>query len=143
MSKDITVGLVDDHRLFRVGMAAVLDAAEGLSVTVQAGHGRELLDQLSESTPPHVVLLDQQMPVMDGLQTLKALQKEHPSVRVVILTMHQEDSFITHFMEAGAHGFLFKDAHPEEVAAAIRKVAQGSLYFNDAVSMALLHGLKN
>ena len=89
------------------------------------------------------MLLDYEMPVMDGLHTLKALQKEYPTVKVIILTMHQENTFISHFMEAGAHGFLFKDAHPEEVETAVRKVAEGSLYFNDAVSMALLQGLRS
>ena len=142
MKTPISVALVDDHRLFRVGMAAILDAAEDMTVILQASNGHELLEQLADGAMPDVVLLDQEMPVMDGIHTLKALQKDHPALRVIVLTMHQEDAFIAHFMEAGAQGFLFKDALPTEVEAAIRKVAEGHVYFNDAVSAALLKGLQ-
>ena len=143
MSNLITVGLIDDHRLFREGLATILNAAEDMQVTLQANHGHELLNHLLTKPLPDVLLIDHEMPVMDGLQTLKALQNQYAEARVIILTMHHQDQFITHYMEAGACGFLVKDAHPAEVETAIKKVTNGERYFNDLVSNALLKGLKN
>ena len=142
MSIPVTVALVDDHQLFRKGMAAILNASEQLSVIAEASNGHEMMQLVRGGTLPQVVLLDLEMPVMDGMQTLTALSKEAPETRVILLTMHSDDRFVLHFMESGAHGYLLKDAHPEEVELAIKKVAQHGFYFNDAVSRVMLKGLK-
>ncbi|MEL6536130.1 MAG: response regulator transcription factor [Bacteroidota bacterium] len=143
MSEVISIGLVDDHRLFRIGLATVLNANQDMQVVLQAENGHQLLQQLKEQPLPDVILLDLEMPVMDGMQTMIELRKVYTEVPVLLLTMHQEDSFVIYFMESGANGFLFKDAHPDEVDSAIRKVVNGGFYFNDAISAALLKGLKN
>ena len=143
MSNNIRVALVDDHQLFRKGLAAILNAAEGLEITLEAGNGHELLTALKADTAVDVIVLDLEMPVMDGMQTMVELKKDFPEAKVILLTMHTDDRFVLHFMESGANGYLLKDSHPAEVEEAIRKVASSGFYFNDAVSHVMLKGLKN
>lgn len=143
MKANTSIALVDDHRLFRKGMAAILNATEGFSVSIEAGNGHELLEILKERPLPDIVVLDLEMPGMDGMQTLTELRKLAPESKVILLTMYEDECFVVHFMESGANGFLLKDAHPSEVELAIRNVATGSYYFNDTVSQALLNGLKS
>ena len=140
MSNLIRIAIADDHELVRSGLATILNTYEGLHVAVEAANGEDLLQQL-ESTAVDVVLLDLEMPVMDGKTALAELQKTHPDVKVVILTMHQHDTFIVEMMESGASGYLLKDTSPKEVATAIRTVMEEGLYFNSRVSRALLAGV--
>ena len=135
--KVIQVALADDHRLMRVGLAQIINYQPDLNARIQAAHGKELIDQL----PDHhvdVVLLDIDMPVMDGKATLDYIVKHHPGIKVIILTVHEHDSFIVNMMEAGAHGYLLKDSAPDEVLQAIRSVVEEGIYFNNRVSKALL-----
>jgi len=142
MSNIIRIALVDDHELFRKGMAAILNANENLEVISEAGNGHDFLQGLAEGNPPDVVLLDLEMPVMNGLQTLTQLRKQMPDIKVILLTMHSDEKFVLHFMESGANGYLLKDSKPQEVEAAILKVAKSGFYFSDAVSHVLLNGVK-
>ena len=140
---NIKIALVDDHQLFRMGMAAILNNTEGFEVVMEAENGHDLLSKLKSEPWPDVVLLDLEMPVMDGMQTMLELRKINKDARVILLTMHHDDRFVIHFMESGANGYLLKDSHPTEVQLAIKKVANGSYYFNDSVAEALLKGLKS
>lgn len=137
----IRVALVDDHRLFRKGMAAILNVAEGMAVILEAENGYQLLEEMDGGLQPDVVLLDLEMPVMDGLQTMTALRQRNADAKVILLTMHTDERFVLHFMESGANAYLLKDTHPEEVERAIRKVMETGFYFTDAVSKTLLKGL--
>jgi len=139
-TKDIRVALVDDHHLIRAGLARLLQLEDGIDVVAEAPNGKVFLDLLQSQTVD-VVLLDMDMPVMDGKATLEQLVIQFPNVKVLVLTVHEHDSFIVHMMEAGAHGYLLKDSEPEEVLVAIRAVAKDGIYFNNRVSNALLKGL--
>lgn len=136
-SKHISIALVDDHVLIRAGISQIINKQEGLEVVLQASNGAEFLNQLKE-TLVDVVLLDIDMPVMDGKATLEIILKEYPKIKVIMLTVHDHNSFIVNMMEAGAHGYLLKDTEPEEVILAIHSVMDDGLYFNDRVSRALL-----
>jgi DNA-binding NarL/FixJ family response regulator len=136
----IKVALADDHVLVRAGLTQIINKHEDMEVMVEASHGKELLDLL-ESKPVDVVLLDLDMPVMDGKTTLEHICRDFSEIRVIILSVHHHDSFIVHMMEAGAHGYLLKESEPEEVIKAIRTVMSDGLYFNDKVSRALLGGV--
>jgi DNA-binding NarL/FixJ family response regulator len=135
--EQISIALVDDHVLIRAGLSQLINKHEGLKVTLEASNGADLLKQLHEQSVD-VVLLDIDMPVMDGKATLEILVKDHPDVKVIMLTVHDHNSFIVNMMEAGAHGYLLKDTQPEEVIRAIHSVMDNGLYFNDRVSRALL-----
>lgn len=133
----IHVALADDHVLVRAGLAQIINKQENLQVKCEASNGKELLDLLVHETID-VVLLDIDMPVMDGKATLDRIVVDFPKVKVIMLTVHQHDSFIVHMMKAGAHGYLLKECEPEEVINAIIRVNEEGLYFNDRVSKALL-----
>src|SRR6218665_882222 len=95
----INIAVVDDHVLFRTGVVSLLKDHERIHVTIQASNGRELLHALKQQpAPPHIVLLDIQMPEMNGIQTTQALKDLYPDMKIIILTMHNEDEFIYDLM---------------------------------------------
>ena len=119
-------------------MIALLDDSEGMQVLFEAGNGLELLQKLSEGPVPQVILLDISMPEMDGIEALTRIRQEYPAIKVIMLTMNQDDAMILHVMELGANGYLLKEADPDEVEMAIRSVVETGFYFNERVSRALL-----
>lgn len=137
-NSSIEIGLADDHKLFRKGMIALLEDIEDLSVMLEASNGLELLDLLAQGPMPQVILLDISMPELDGIEALKRIKADFPSVKVIMLTMNQDDAMILHVMELGANGYLLKESDPDEVETAIRSVVEAGFYFNERVSRALL-----
>jgi DNA-binding NarL/FixJ family response regulator len=133
----IRVLLADDHRLLRAGIRSLLEGAPGIEVIAEASDGREAL-ALIEAHHPHVLLTDISMPGMNGLDAAARVSREHPSVRVVVLSMHANEEFISQAIRAGAAGYLLKDAAPEEVIKAIHTVARGEMYLTPAVSKHLV-----
>lgn len=134
------IAVVDDHALFRKGIISMLQDISGTEIVFDAGNGQELLDQLPEN-PVDLVLLDLQMPVMDGLTAIPLVKQQAPDTKIVIISMHQEDQFISHVMELGANGYLLKDAEFEELEIALSSVQESGFYFNENVSKALLSRL--
>lgn len=132
--RKIRVAVVDDHVLFATGMANLLDSVEDMSVVATAGDGKELLEKLKilkrTDELPDVILMDIQMPVMDGFQACVEVKDRFSSCKVVILSMHQESSYIYQAVISGADGFLLKNAQPEEVINAIRSVEGDGQAFN-------------
>jgi DNA-binding NarL/FixJ family response regulator len=133
----ITLAIVDDHALFRRGMISLLTDLPDIEVVLEAENGRELLDRLP-THPAEIILLDMQMPVMDGFATLPILKKQHPAAKALALTMYNDEAMIAHVMELGASGYLAKDAGMEEVERAIRRTAATGYYFSDKVSRVML-----
>ena len=133
----IRLAIVDDHALFRSGLASMLDIEAHLEVGFQAANGEELIAMLDQHAVD-VILLDLDMPVMDGLQATPLVRKNYPGTKILILSMHDDDGFILKLMELGANGYLLKDAEIEEVIQAISSVHNTGYYFNDRVSKAML-----
>lgn len=126
----INIAIADDQKLFRKGMAALIGSFENMSLVFEAGNGLELLELCdSNEEKPEIVLLDLSMPRMNGLDALKILKEKHPSIRVVILSSHEVESFILATIQAGANGYLAKNAEPEEVELTIREVFKNDFYF--------------
>ncbi|WP_324671761.1 response regulator transcription factor [Hymenobacter sp. GOD-10R] len=117
----VRIAVVDDHILFRKGLRALLSGFPGIEVIFEAGDGQELLERLDQGSTPDVVLMDLQMPVLDGLQTTRLLRVQYPHVRIIIISMHDEPELIENLMQEGAHGYLLKNANPDEVRNAILK----------------------
>jgi two-component system, NarL family, response regulator DegU len=140
--RKIKLALCDDHNLFRVGMASILTQVPDFDLVLEAANGQELIDKIARKTPD-VVLLDLQMPVLDGTATADYLRENHPLIKIVILTMHDEDRMVLHLLEKGVSGYLLKDADPGEVEKAIRKVMDDGVYLNDFVSRAMLRKMTN
>lgn len=123
----IRVLLADDHTLFREGVRRLLDTEAGIDVVAEAARGQEVLDQAAKTTPD-VVLLDVSMPGRGGLETLGELKTRQAGIRVLMLTVHPEDHFAIRCIKGGADGYMTKDAAPEELVRAIRRVAGGHKY---------------
>jgi DNA-binding NarL/FixJ family response regulator len=128
MSEPIGVLVVDDHPVFREGFAALLASIEEVEVLGTAATGTEAL-AMAAALRPRVVVMDVQMPEMDGIEATRRLAAEHPEIGVVVLTMSEEDSTIFDAVRAGARGYLLKGAEPEEVVRAVTTVAAGGVVF--------------
>jgi DNA-binding NarL/FixJ family response regulator len=134
----INIAIADDQLLFRKGMISLLKTFEDIDVVMEADNGKELLMGIKTITnKPHVVLLDLSMPELNGIETAKILHNEYPDMKVLILSVHNEERFITHLLELGANGYLFKNADPEEVLKAIHLVIDVGFYFNEVTIEAM------
>lgn len=140
LSAVIRIALADDQHLFRKGMALLLRDMADAHVVLECANGEELLAGL-KYTEVDIVLLDLQMPVLDGTETMKRIRQEFPQVKVIILSTHDEDDFIARMMELGANGYMLKTAEPDEIDTAIRSVHATGYFFSELVSRVMLHGL--
>ncbi|MGV3528486.1 MAG: response regulator [Flavisolibacter sp.] len=137
----IKVAIADDHALFRTGVKTSLSAKSDIQMVAEAENGMQLLNLLKH-VKPDVVLLDIQMPIMDGLATLPEIKKLYPDVRVIMLSMHNDHSVISRMMEIGANSYLTKDSDAEVIYQAIKSCYESEFYFNDLTNKALLNGLR-
>lgn len=126
----INVAIADDQKLFRKGMIALVNSFENVKIIFEAENGKQLIDLVDSATEqPNIILLDLSMPEMNGLEALKIIKEQHPAIGVIILTIHEAEHHILATIQAGANGYLAKNAEPEEVEQAIREVAKNDFYF--------------
>lgn len=137
----VRVIIADDHALFRTGVRTALSANAGIKMIGEAQNGRHLLELLQTITPD-VILLDIQMPVMDGLSTLPEVKRLYPNVKVIMLSMINDPSMVSRMMELGANGYLTKDSDPGVIWEAIVTAHNNEFYFNDLTNKAMLNGLR-
>jgi DNA-binding NarL/FixJ family response regulator len=140
MKKTIKLAVADDQQLFRKGLVSLIDEFDDLSVVIEASNGKDLLEKLKVKTPD-VILLDFEMPEMDGIEATDIIRKKYPGIKILILTLHNEEEIILHLVEKGAHGFLLKDNPIDVVVDAIYAVIDNGYFFNDRVSKAMVNGL--
>lgn len=129
--------IADDHKIFRQGLKISLIDDHKLKCVGEAGNGLELLELLKNKAA-EVVLLDLKMPEMDGVEALKQLREQYPDLKIIVLTMFEEEHFILHMMESGANGYLLKNTEAQEIKTAIHSVYENEYYFNDLVNTTLL-----
>ncbi len=134
---DIKVAIADDHKIFRKGVILSLRHYSNLKFVLEAENGEELLSHIAEAGPD-VVLMDLRMPVMDGIEATKQISRLYPNISVIILTMHEDERFVNHLMENGAHGYLLKSTDPSEIKKAITDVVTKGFYLNNFVNRILL-----
>jgi DNA-binding NarL/FixJ family response regulator len=132
-----TVLLVDDHRLVRAGLAALLAATEDIEVVGEASDGRQAVE-LAARLHPDVVLMDLSMPVLDGVAATRAIVADAPGTHVVVLTSFADHHRVTDAVAAGAVGYLLKDCDPRDVVTAVRSAAGGNAPIDPRVARALL-----
>ncbi len=135
-SDAIRVVLADDHLVVRAGLKALLATNKDIEVVGEAANGREAI-ALVDRLAPDVVVLDLDMPVMDGVAATKELVQRNAGVRVLILTMHAEDEYLVTLLESGASGYLVKNAADRELADAVRAVAAGDTYVQPTAARTL------
>lgn len=135
--KKIQIAIAEDHQLVRQGIISLLREEESIHVLFEASNGQELLNHL-KTEAPDVILLDLNMPVMSGQETMLQLHKTHPAIKVLIISMHNSDFHVTEMMARGARGFLPKNSDIETVVKAIHAVYSGGYYVDEKVSGALI-----
>ncbi len=131
--------ITDDHQLILDGLRSIIAGESDLQLLAEANNGQQALS-LCESLQPDLVLMDIDMPVMNGLEATTQIKKKFPSVRVMVLTMHDEAALVKRIMEIGADGYMLKNADQEELLSAIRKVAGGEKHYSEKVLNALKEG---
>ncbi len=141
MSEKIKVIITDDHALFRQGVKAALSYREDIEFLGEAENGMQLLNLL-KFLKPDVILLDIQMPIMDGIATLPEVKKVMPDVRVIMLTMHNEITLINKLMSIGANSYLTKDSDSDTIYDAIKACYENEFFFNEFTNRAMLSGLR-
>jgi len=131
---NITIGLVDDQHLFLKLLSLLLSNLNGFSVVLEANHGKELQEKIAEGAPlPDIMLIDVNMPVMNGLQTAKWLHSSYPSVRTVALTMHEIEQTVIEMLKAGCCSYLLKNTPPEKLESVLTEIYVNN-YFNSYVN---------
>jgi len=133
----IRVLIADDHRIVRQGLRHVCELADGLTVVGEAENGREAI-KLAQQLHPDVILMDINMPILDGVQATSLIVEAEPSARVIILTMYRQDRYVFEAIKAGARGYLLKDIDEQDLIAAIRAVHQGDALINPSLAVKLL-----
>jgi DNA-binding NarL/FixJ family response regulator len=133
----IKVAIADDHKIFRKGVILSLRPFTNLKFVQEAENGDELLEGIP-AAEPDVILMDLRMPRKDGIETTKMLSKQYPHIHVIVLSMYEDENFIYHMMENGAHGYLLKNAEPQEIRRAVMEVQEKGYYLNNFVNRVLL-----
>ena len=133
----IKVAIADDHQIFRKGVILSMRPYTNINFIMEAENGEDLLNKIPNEIPD-VILCDLKMPIKDGIDTTKIITKEYPSIRVIILTMYEDDRFVGHLMDCGAAGYLLKSTDPAEIRRAIVDVMRTGFYLNPFVNKVLI-----
>jgi DNA-binding NarL/FixJ family response regulator len=133
----IKVAIADDHKIFRKGVIMSLRPYTNIKFVLEAENGDELLAGLPGATPD-VILMDLRMPGKDGIETTKIVSKQYPNIYVLVLSMNEDERFVSHMMENGANGYLLKNAEPTEIRRAIMDVHEKGYYLNNFVNRILI-----
>jgi len=133
----IKVAIADDHKIFRKGVILSLRPYHNIKFVLEAENGEELIQGV-EKANPDIILMDLKMPVKDGIETTKYLNKHFPAIRILILTMYEDERFVGHLMDSGANGYLLKSTDPEEIKQGIMDVMRTGFYLNNFVNRVLI-----
>ena len=144
MSKKNTgIALVDDHVLLRNGLASLIQGFEGYTVLFQADNGKDFIEQLKTSPEPDIILLDVTMPEMNGFETAAWLNKNKPSVKILVLSMMDNESAVISMLKEGARGYILKDSKPAVFKQALDSIRDTGYFLNDLVGKKMLHYIAN
>ena len=139
MKQKTNVALVDDHVLLRNGLAGVVKTFGDFEVLFEANNGKHFIEQLGHNSVPEIILLDINMPEMDGFDTAVWLKKNHPDIRVLALSMYDNENAIIRMFKAGAKGYILKDCDPQELRTALDSVVRKGYYYSEMVTGRLIH----
>ena len=140
MKKPLNIFLVDDHNLFREGLRFLLENQPEIHSITEASSGEELLNQL-DAISPDMILMDIEMPGMNGIEATAAVLKKHPETKIIALSMHANENYYSEMINAGARGFLLKNSRFDEVMQAINDVKEGKNYFSPEIMEVIIKHL--
>ncbi|RSL35133.1 DNA-binding response regulator [Salibacterium salarium] len=138
MNETISLLLIDDHQLFREGVKRILDMEANFEVVAEGDDGDEAIT-LVEENDPDVVLMDVNMPGTNGVEATRDLIAKHPDVKVLILSIHDDESYVTHVLKTGAAGYLLKEMDADALIEAVKVVGQGGAYIHPKVTHNLIN----
>lgn len=141
--KIIPIAIVDDHTLFRNGVASLLSELNEIEVIFDAANGEEMINKLAQDALPEVILMDITMPVMNGYESTQWLKKNHPQIKVLALSMFEEDAPIIGMIKSGASGYLLKESKTADLVIAIQTVVNHGFYLNNLVSGKLIRSVQD
>lgn len=130
MENLVTIMIVDDHEIFRKGLAMVINKMKNTKVVAEASNGQEFLDIL-EKTKIDLVFMDIQMPIMNGIEATKAALLKYPDLKIVALSMFGEEEYLQNMVDAGIRGFLLKNISKEDLSRAIQLISEGKNYYSE------------
>lgn len=140
----IKLGVVDDHRLFRKGLISLIEMiGSNYSILFEADNGLELQQKIDSENLPDIVLLDVNMPGMDGFASVAWLNEYYPKVKVLIVSMIEKEETIVRMLRLGVKGYLCKDVEPEDLQNALQEVYNKGFYYTDFITGKLVHSLQN
>ena len=138
----IRVMIADDHNMFVEGVESILYGIDNIQVVAKCYTGPEVFEKLA-TTPADVILLDINLPVMNGIEVCQKLNKEYPDVKVLALSMHNEESYVTEILKYGAQGYILKNTGKKELIHAIETIHNGQSYFSEEVTETIMKSLVN
>ncbi len=143
-TKKISFAIADDHTIFRQAIRQAIEQEGGFECIFEAGDGKSLIERFKKSdTKPSLLILDLQMPELNGMDTLQLLLEDYPQLKAIILSANYEEKFVSQLIKLGAKSFLPKECSIQELIEALRQVHQKGFYYNDFISQALAKDLSN
>ena len=140
----IKLAIVDDHKLMRKGLISLINVYENeYAILFEAGNGREMMANLDKKVLPDIVIMDIDMPDMDGFLTVAWLREHYPQIGILIVSMIQKEEAIVRMLKMGVKGYLSKDIEPEDIQAALKAIFQKGFYYTDFITGKLIHSLQN
>jgi DNA-binding NarL/FixJ family response regulator len=134
----LQIVIVDDHRLFRSGIASLINKFSQYKILFEAGDGEELMRKLTPKLKPDILLLDINMPKKDGIETAAWLRNTYPDICIIVLSMFEDAEKVLQMVKIGVKGYLLKDAEPAEFEQALKKVSEGDVYYPEFVTRHLI-----
>jgi DNA-binding NarL/FixJ family response regulator len=135
----INVLVADDHQLLIDGIKTTLANVEEINIVAEAGNGYQVLEQLDSGVKVDIILMDINMPKLDGLACTKMVNKKYPEIKIIALSQYDEKRFVKQMVKNGAHGYLLKDSGKDILVKAITSVYNGENYFSDKLSIRLIN----
>lgn len=141
-SKEILIAIVDDHTLFRQGISSILSENEEIRIVFDAANGTEMKEKIAAHPVPHVILMDITMPKVNGYDATLWLKQNYPSVKVLALSMFEEDEPIIKMLKCGAGGYILKESSAADLVFAIKTIAENNYFLNNQVTGKLIRSLQ-
>ncbi|MEQ8361528.1 MAG: response regulator transcription factor [Cyclobacteriaceae bacterium] len=139
----IKLAVIDDHKLFRKGLISLIEmVSQDYSILFEADNGRDLQQKIDKSNLPDIVLMDVNMPSMDGIESVQWLKEHYPEVKVLVVSMIEKEEVIVKMLKLGVKGYLCKDVEPIELKNALHAVSNKGFYYTDFITGKLVHSLQ-
>jgi two-component system invasion response regulator UvrY len=137
------VALVDDHKLFRDGLSGLINLFEGFQVNIEADNGHDFIQKMIKDQLPDIVLLDINMKGMDGFETGEWLKEHHPEIKILALSMYDDETAIIRMLRLGARGYVLKDIRKQELFEALSSLVQKGYYYTEQITGRLIHAINH